>query len=785
MEMSILTSAPTVGPICHNVDVGQRTVRGYGNTASGVVLIGIAPGKTEVQTGRPFTGVSGKLLDGLLEACGWHRDKVYTTNLLCWYKDKPEPHEILDCWPRLCDELEAIKPRLIVPLGMLATAQFCGTARKFGAIRGTLQWNERFNCYVLPTFHPAAVYHAGEAGYGIVRDIVRDLSKIATWIDSPNSDDETGTAFPDPTVIYQVMNRVNQVQTFLDSLPSNVPVALDVETFGKDEDDDEIDVHTDDLLCLAISDGTTAHVITPDLLPPTISWPTDIQWTGHFSIFDKQAMMRHLPHCPVTFQHDTLNMHYCLDERSRGHRLKELAREYQNAGFYEQDLKAARNKGQLDAVPLQQVMEYNAKDTAYTAREANRMLPLVEAEGMSTVYNLLMKASDIFAHMQYHGVYVSVERLNDLALEWIPLWIEKEAHIQNLYRELSGTTGDINLNSPKQLSRLLFNTLKLPGGPSTAEPVIEALKNEHPFVDRLLDFREMDKLITVYINGVRDDIKRTGRIHPTPKLHGTNSGRLSYSKPPVQTIPRPFSDSPYGTTLRRIFTAKDDDHVIIEADLRQAEVWMAQHYSQDQIMLEDLLSGDFHTQTAMFITGKPANEVTKAERSDAKRMTFGRFFLIGDAKFAKKAKKTVPQAYAERRRWEARYSGYVQWTKDVFLQVQQTGEQRTIVGRAQRYPYIFDTSCQNKIVNMPIQSTSHDVLLAAIVSLYWPLRQQFDAYILLDVHDAMLVECPRVHAMEAARLIHRELTTPRFGLPSIPAEVKIGPSWGEVIEVEL
>src|SRR5688572_4421767 len=141
----------TVGPACH-----EWGVLGRGNVDEGVLFIGISPGKTEMKTKQPMTGQSGLLMNNMLEACGWDRSKIYTTNLLCYENPDPTLEEILECRPRLLREIAEFKPKLIVPLGEKVTTHLFFPTRPFSEVRGMIDYHPPSKCHVMPTYHPAA-----------------------------------------------------------------------------------------------------------------------------------------------------------------------------------------------------------------------------------------------------------------------------------------------------------------------------------------------------------------------------------------------------------------------------------------------------------------------------------------------------------------------------------------------------------------------------------------------------------------------------------------------------
>jgi uracil-DNA glycosylase family 4 len=161
----------TQGPLCH--DYG---IRGYGNPSSGVVVVGIGPGRDEAErTKRPFTGTSGRLLDALLKHAGWLRDKIYATNVVCWFNNSPSPAEIEECRPRFVKELRDLSPKLIIAAGAIASEALLGTKRRPGQ-RGAVLWSDYWNAYILDTHHPSFALQS--QSMNAVQDIIRDLSKI-------------------------------------------------------------------------------------------------------------------------------------------------------------------------------------------------------------------------------------------------------------------------------------------------------------------------------------------------------------------------------------------------------------------------------------------------------------------------------------------------------------------------------------------------------------------------------------------------------------------------------
>jgi uracil-DNA glycosylase family 4 len=780
-------SVQGAGPHCH-----PEGIRGYGNMSSGVMLLGISPGRQEMQIGQPMVGRSGQLTDAFLRECGWSRDATYATNVCCTENREPTPEQMVECRPRLLAEVAIMKPKLVVALGQYVTSLFFGN-RTFGGpkgVRGAIDWYEPWKCYVMPTWHPAALLY-GDAGKFISNDLARDFLKIREFFDYP----------PRPQVDFFVVESAEQAQIILNNLPRGGQfVGLDIETPLKDED--ETAAIEDPITCFAISTGDRTWWF-PGEYATQLVWPMDVAWTFHNGAYDTISLAKHTGVLlPVV--HDTMYMSYCLDERGGVHGLKHNLRETEAIGFYEEiwgkgaqavrrrNPATRKNEVVVSAWDARRKADpdgfarYNATDACGTVRLAERYHRRLVADGMESVYkDLLLPAVNTYRLMQQHGIKVSRERTAALLSAWIPMVEEKTDALQRMVFELGGPE-QINPRSVPQMRDFLYGTLRLPGGPSTAKDVIEALAGEHPVIDSLLDLRHLEKAMSTYVVGLWPSVKpSTGRVHPWAKLHGVVSGRVAYQNPAINTTPRAYNPDPYLQKLKYLFVAPDDDHVLLEMDYKQAEVWMAWVYSQDPTMLADLQSGDFHTRTAAFVHKIPESEVTTYQRAKAKNSTFGKFFLIGAQKFAKQNNLALSEAQMYMREWDARYPLYNKYVNAAFMEAANKGELTTITGRKRRYPYVSDSSIMPEVCNYKIQSTSHDCLMSSIVEAF-PVVKGLGGCIVLDVHDAMVIEARKSNWQEVAYRVAEIMRKPRFpGLPSLPVEVKVGPSWAELEAVEL
>lgn len=803
------------GPTCH------CGVTGYGNPDYGVVIVGIAPGQTEVAKGKPFLGSAGKLLDATLLTAGWNRDKVYCTNCLCYWNNKPDDEELSLCQSRLIAEIQSVHPKLIIPMGEIPTDHLLniGGVERFSGVpknkrpkgvRGAVLWSPVFNCHILPTYHPAAVLRGG---HGLITHILRDLRKIKDVLESGRHED----------VIFTIVENDAQAQVVLDNLPKDTYVALDIETTNPEID--EIDVHDDKLLCLAISDGKSTWSMRADTINfGALSWPQDVLWTFHNGMFDTQGLLKYSG-VSLPIREDTLLQSYTLCEERGFHGLKSLSREYCGAGYYEiginrkhlTDINASTSGTLNKEVEWLKLQSYNAKDAAYTARLASIQVPRQTDDSVRGFYEkILLPAANVFKEVQLAGVYIDQVAMRDLSLEWFPRYLSMDAELKEEAHKLGWPhAGDsqlaLNPNSPKQLSAFLYDILGLEARDlvyhkpttSTAADIIENL--DHPWVDRLLEFRKLDKIIGTYMLGIQDDVKKDGRVHASVLLHGSSTGRPSYRKPPLQTLPREYSAGNDLGRIRRIFGVESEDLCLLEADLKSAEMWMAYAYSKDEALGDGLRSGDPHGGTA----GRVFNEdmaalrvAAQAGNADAqknyeylryrgKKINFG--VLYGEeAKGLSHPKTGMGCSEAEARVFLAKfweiYPGFKAWTDETKRRVLKEGEIVSISGRKRRFPLVLDPKPLRQGINAPIQATAVDHNLLSLIQLHKELKDP--AYkgsrILVEVHDSIVLEVHRSVLSSVARLVVQVMSEPKWeGFPRMGVDLKTGPNWWDTAKYTL
>lgn len=779
-----------LGPVCHTA------VRGYGSPGA-VCFVGIAPGRDEEQAGKPFVGNAGKLLDAVLESVDINREDVYATNLICWWKNAPDINDINKCKDRLLAELNEVKPRLVVPLGTIPSQVFVGD--KISKTRGIAKWNARLNAYVMPTYHPAAILHSQGENDWYIHDLVRDISKIPLILEWPDGG-------PKP-IERTIINDVDVARAVLDCITPSTLVSLDIETNYGQED---IDVFSENLLCYAITFEYKSNEHTfvfPYSVATRVNLPP-ARWLFQNGMFDTQGLRRYLD-IDIPIAEDTLLQSYALDEREDAvHKLKVLAREFCGADYYELDV---RKQKKANALTDDTLYDYNAKDAAYTYRLFNIFDKRIKDDGVANLYNnILLPAANTFARMNYRGMHVDREAVRQLGLEWFPMYIKAEEDLQIMVKE-TGFDDVLNPSSPLQLGKFIYGQLGMPvlkrtklGAPSTDNDALESLAGHHEFIDKLLEYRQLSHMVNTYLIGVVDDIKFDMRLHPNTLLHGSVTGRTSYRKPPLQTIPRDYKPGHLPLNrVRRMFAATNDDYVLLEADYKQIELWVAYFFSGDQRMYENLMTGDFHGATARDPKVYGAESCTvhtstqfdcmdcvawDGYRTNAKRVGFGIMYGRTEYGLSKGQSRIADNPIDARpylKGWRDLYSTYQEWYTETQRRAIEDGYLESPSGRKRRFRLVLpETEARviRQAVNFPIQATANDYNLTSLIELF-PLLEPLDCHPLITVHDSILFEIRRKYFDEAVGIIREVMERPRFGFPGVKVDMKVGPNWLETVKI--
>jgi len=388
----------------------------------------------------------------------------------------------------------------------------------------------------------------------------------------------------------------------------------------------------------------------------------------------------------------------------------------------------------------------------------------------------------VLARMEAVGVALDLAALGVLDRDF-------GAEISRLEQEIYVDVGhEFNLGSPKQLEQILFFELNLPKGKrtktgySTDASVLEELRPAHPMIDKLLQWRIYTKLRSTYVEALPTLMAADGRLHTTFHQAVAATGRLSSSDPNLQNIP---IRTELGRKIRRAFVAGEPELVLLAADYSQIELRILAHVSGDEHLKDAFARGaDIHRETAARVLHKPADEITKDERSMAKMVNFGLAYGMSDFGLASRA--NIPRKEAQEfiNSYFAAYSGISYYMMAIKEQAKAQGFVETLLGRKRQIPELRASNPalrgagERMAINMPIQGTAADIQKIAMIRVAERLAAAGSrARLLLTVHDELLFEVPR-DAVEPLAALVRE--TMEGALPlSVPliVDVKVGDDW--------
>lgn len=766
------------GPTCCDL---PTSITGYGSTTSSIMAIGIAPGKHEALTSkRPLTGPSGKLFDALLrDVAGIDRDDVYCTNTICWWNDKPTRAEVLVCQPRLLKEIQQVNPKVILLLGKIACESYLNIP--FAKARGAIirQYDSILDIQrlVLVSNHPAAAYYSDnkEDQINSAYNLIRDIAKLRELPD--NNDPRWDAPY------YTLVDTPGRAQKLLDRLPDKI-VALDIETIY-DKEADQFHPFSSAITCIGIGyEDNHAYVLTPNAFNGNLQWPKHVRWLYHNGVYDTQQIAKHLG-VWLPISEDTLLQSYTIDERNvRGlHKLKHLAREFVGSDFYEED---EHHISPDDPESYNRLYEYNAKDVCYTHRLHTYLTQRQREENVTNVYRqILLPAQEMLARAQYRGIYINPTNVNHIeatfGVEYVKL--DRELH------KLSASLGfpDLNLRSPIQLKAML-NAQGFPVANTNKYTMQDLVDTDNEFVTKLMRHRMLGNLITKYLHQVLEQVQYDGRVHPHAFLFGTVTGRLTYKDPVMNTLPKPKTVRDLGT-IRSIFSATNDDYILLEIDYAQIEAWLGAYFSQDLTLLTDLQSGNWHTRTT-----EDVFHITKATVSahdwayyydGGKHLNYGAMFGEGPEGLTRKPPIgmgcDIITARAYHKNWYQRYHVYADYQRRQKRLARDEAEIITLFGRKRRFPIIVNDHQERQAINYEIQSTANDYTLSSCIHIWQQLQHDYDTHLLFLEHDAAYWEVRKQYLPEAAQLIKQTMETPPLpNLPSIKTEIDIGPNLAEL-----
>ncbi|WP_234121489.1 DNA polymerase I [Clostridium hydrogenum] len=399
-------------------------------------------------------------------------------------------------------------------------------------------------------------------------------------------------------------------------------------------------------------------------------------------------------------------------------------------------------------------------------------------------YNVELPLVGVLSAMEYEGFKIDSEKLEEIGKK-VSEQIQKT---QDEIFEMSGE--EFNISSPKQLGKILFEKLDLPvikktkTGYSTNAEVLEKLLDKHPIVEKIMYYRQVTKLYSTYVEGLKQVVDKDNKIHSSFNQTVTTTGRLSSTEPNLQNIP---IKSEMGREIRKAFVPENNDSVILSADYSQIELRVLAHIADDENLINAFKHhSDIHTKTASEVFKVPIDEVTPRMRSNAKAVNFGivygisDFSLAQDLKISKKEAKSYIDTYFER------YPNVKKYLKDIVEQGQKDTFVSTIMNRIR---YIPEINASNKMVksfgerlamNTPIQGSAADLIKLAMVNVYKRLNSlKLKSKLILQVHDELILNVYKDELNEVEEIVKNEMEKVKELKVPLEVDINVGDTWYE------
>ena len=497
---------------------------------------------------------------------------------------------------------------------------------------------------------------------------------------------------------------------------------------------------------------------------------------------------------PKNLMFDVRVAGYLLNSTSNQYLLSELMRDYLNEDLSSYFSKTEEKNEQMnlfDSIESDETSESKINNeivsNAYAVGSLHVVLEekLKESQMIELFNNIEMPVMEVLADMQFNGMLVDKEEL-------ISFGVDLKKGLEELTRKIYELAGkEFNINSTKQLGEVLFEDLKLPvikktkSGYSTDVDTLEKLQGEHRIIDFILEYRQLMKLNSTYVDGMVSYINsNTKRIHSSFHQTVTATGRISSTDPNLQNIPTRIE---LGKKLRKVFKPSDG-YVYLDADYSQIELRVLAHISNDEAMVQAFNNDeDIHTQAASRVFGVPMNEVTKELRSKAKAVNFGIVYGISDFGLAgqihtsrKKAKEYIEQ-YLEK------YNGIDSFMKNIIEETKEKGYVETMFKRRRYVPELKSNNFmvrkfgERVAMNTPIQGTAADIMKIAMIGVFKKLRENdLKSKIVLQVHDELLLEVKENEVDLVKNILRESMESAAELRVPLKVDMSVGNDWYEV-----
>ena len=479
---------------------------------------------------------------------------------------------------------------------------------------------------------------------------------------------------------------------------------------------------------------------------------------------------------------DTMIASYLLNPSSRGHGLDALTMEYfghKNLTYKEMTGTGSKEIG-FDEVEVDRATEYAAEDSDMTWRLKGKLQPQLKDSTLKLYKEIELPLLEVLAEIELNGVYVDRKLLKELSIKIDKQLLHLEKDIYVLADE------EFNINSPKQLSVILFEKLKLPvvkktkTGYSTDVSVLEQLAVEHKLPEQVLSYRQLAKLKSTYVDALPGEIfEKTGRVHTSFNQTVAATGRLSSSNPNLQNIP---IRSDMGKEIRKAFTAQGNN-MLLSADYSQIELRILAHLSKDKALKNAFDKGeDVHARTAADIFGSSLEQVDENSRRMAKAVNFGIIYGLSAFGLSRQLNISRKDAQDFIDRYFSLYSSVKDFMDNTIAEARECGYTLTMFNRRRYLPDLKSDnrqvreSAERIAINSPIQGSAADLIKVAMIRLSRNLKKiKLNSKMILQVHDELLFECPVQEKKEIESLVRKAME----GACSLSVPLVVDIGWGK------
>ena len=593
-----------------------------------------------------------------------------------------------------------------------------------------------------------------------------DAGQLSMFDEQGGVDRATSTlASLDPSkVTYALVDGMDDMQTLADQLKQAGRFALDTETSG-------LDAMQASLVGMSFSMGAGQGHYVPvssdtwpairDVFQPVLE-DSEATLVGQNLKFDGKVLRRHGIDITKATLQDTMVAHYLL-EPDQPHGMDALAQAklgYQCIPITELIGKKGKNQKSMADLDPKDVFMYACEDADITWQLADTLLPELEKEGLMDLFrDVEMPLLSVLLDMEMTGV-----TLDDGHLTRFSAALQSQLEVlQADIQRLAGSP--FNVDSPKQLGDILFEHLGITakvkktktGQYPTSEAVLSKLKDAHPIVGKVLEYRKLKKLRSTYVEPLPALVNpSTGRVHTTYMQVVAATGRLSSKDPNLQNIP---IRTEQGREIRKAFIPSGPNRTLLAADYSQVELRIAAAMSQEQGLIQAFQAGeDIHAATAAKVFGVPVEEVTRDQRSQAKAVNFG--ILYGQGAFGLAETLGIPRKEAKQiiDAYHAQFSGLQAFTKACVDRAREEGRATTLLGRRRPLPDIQSNNAvvrsfaERNAVNTPIQGSAADIIKLAMIKVHKAL-EGMDSQLIMQVHDELVVDVAKEELETVTRLV--------------------------------